>query len=110
MSTEISTGRLRSLVMEAAQAATDGRIETADSGAAARALETIIAAMKQAATLRPVYGEVLAKATREYAAVLGDALPRRIADEISAKEFKDVMRAAAAEHKEVKERVERSSV
>ena len=109
MSAEISTGRLRSLVMEAAQAVSDGRIETADGGAASRALEAIVAAMKQSATLRPVYGEVLAKATRDYAAVLGESLPRRMAGEISAKDFKDLMRAAAAEHKEVKERVERAA-
>jgi hypothetical protein len=105
MSNEISTGRLRSLVMEADAAATAGKIDSADSAAAKRALDAITGAMKVAATLRPIYGEVLAKATRDYAGTLNDALPRRISGALSAKEFKELMRLAAAEHKETLERV-----
>ncbi|MCW0235767.1 MAG: hypothetical protein OJJ21_19370 [Ferrovibrio sp.] len=113
MSSEVTTARLRGLVSDAAAAVGEGRIDTADSAAATRALDTIMESMKRAAglgsdKLRPIYAELLADATRAYARALNDALPRRIAGAISAKEFRDLMRQAALDHKAVKDRVERA--
>lgn len=110
MGIEVTTARLRSLVVDAVQAVADGRIESADSAAATRALDTIMASMKLAAglgpeKLRPIYAELLADATRTYASVLNESLPRRISGAMTAREFRDVMRNAGIEHKTVKDRV-----